>query len=56
MAAQTGKPLPKKEEQAQEEPTAGLQPTAGTSQHEINKTAVIIGGVGLVALILITLR
>jgi len=56
MAAQTGKPLPKKEERAQEEPTAGLEPTAGTSQHEINKTAVIIVGVGLEALILIALR
>jgi len=54
MAAQTGKPQPKKEE---EEPTCGSTSQAQTtSQHEINKTAVIIGGVGLVALILIALR
>jgi len=55
MAAQTGKPQPKKEETTgQEEPTA--QEEQKTSQQEINKTAVIIGGVGLVALILIALR
>ena len=51
MAAQTGKLQPKKEEtMGQEEPTS-----SSTSQHKINKTAVIIGGVGLVVLILIAL-
>jgi len=59
-AAQTGRPQPGKPQK--EEPTAGstrranaqtTEPTAGTSQHEINKTAVILGVVGLAALILI---
>ena len=58
MAAQTGKPQPKKEKTAgQEEPTScSTSESNATSQHEINKTAVIIGGVGVVALILIALR
>jgi len=55
MAAQTGKPQPKKDEPtAQEAPSPQEEQT--TSQHEINKTAVIIGSVGVMALILIALH
>ena len=51
MAAQTGKPLPDKQQTKKEEPT--VSQANAKSQHEINKTAVIIGVVGIVGLILI---
>jgi len=57
MAAQTGKPGTASTSQANAqttEPTAGTtnaQTTEPTSQHEINKTAVITGKVGLTALL-----
>jgi len=62
MAVQTDKPLPDKTQPKQEKLMASqangqtTEPTASTSQHEINKTAVIIGVVRIAALVFMAAR
>ena len=54
MAAQSPRPNDKQKETALEKTLD--KETGSTPQHEINKTAVIIGGVGVVALVFMALR
>ena len=52
MAAETGKPQQEKEESTSDQGVEKIDPVQSeTPQHETNKTAVIIGVVGLVALL-----
>ena len=58
MAAQTSKPQQEKEEPTSDQGLQKIEPVQSdeTPQYEINKTAVIIGAVGLVALLFVTWR
>ena len=55
MAAQSPRQTSALKEKASEE-TSAPKETVSTPQHEINKTAVIIGVVGLVALLFMASR
>ena len=54
MAAQSPRPNDKQKETVSEKPLD--KETVSTPQHEINKTAVIIGVVGIVALLFMASR